>query len=326
MTRASRNETAPLVRRIAALDAVKGIAIVGVVCIHLGFKDRFDSDAMRLADMLRFLGGWSVLGFFFCAGFAQSVRKVEESLSHFVRRRALRLLVPCAFLSLTNRLLLSLTAGLGLSSQVKMNLLEWLTPAPPQFYFLSFLFFVSVVGEIGARRFTNMVNFFGAGSLLLSVSAAVVQQSQAPHGPDWRLLPIYGAAYGLGFVFADRVRRPEAPGAGYWLAALGVVLVPLVLLAESELAWLLVPPGAFLLLNLGCLRPITKVLAFLGVQSGKIFVWHAPILAPAIVMGLTKSGLNGWSVVCSTVVLAILGGIVIGRVVERFDRWRIATL
>ena len=54
--------------RYSEIDALKGVAIIGVVIAHLNFTGRFDKETLELVHNLQLFFGWCVITFFFASG------------------------------------------------------------------------------------------------------------------------------------------------------------------------------------------------------------------------------------------------------------------
>jgi len=86
--------------RVQAIDSVKGVSIIGVLFIHMGFSRRFDPATLADIQTLQHLFAWCVLAFFFASGclHGNSTHAAPRWID-FVKKRARRLLVPCLLFS-----------------------------------------------------------------------------------------------------------------------------------------------------------------------------------------------------------------------------------
>jgi peptidoglycan/LPS O-acetylase OafA/YrhL len=316
-------------RRIAAIDGIKGLAILGVLFIHMAFTSRFDAATLGKVHLLQSLFAWCVLAFFVASGFLhRSSGSAAENWKSFLSKRAWRLLVPCAAFSWGYKALLFAASRAGLMDPALLPsfttpgdiLRVILTPAAPQFYFLVDLFAIAVVVHLLLR-----IPVF-ARPLALWLLAAVLLQSywlfplEKPHGEALTQLPLYTAAYLLGFQIArhdhDRnlvslIRDPGFLLFGASLASLSFskpgllhLGVPLLLLGIMRLApGLSAPP-----------------LSLLGRRSGAVYAWHTPILMPAISIILAKSPLTGWPLILAITVLTLTVAVLLDSAIRRFDK------
>ncbi|MEM6910435.1 MAG: acyltransferase [Verrucomicrobiota bacterium] len=309
------------------IDVVKATAIFGVVIIHVPPIGHFNPVASEVLSVLQGVFEWAVFGFFFASGF---LTKPESFISRerflgFLKRRAARLLVPCLLFSVIYKFSMWGLWKRGFVQSIDLPLPEstkgWvdfmIVPASPQFYFLPVLFAIQVCcfplfGSFGAcLRVGLALVLVGVGGTLWGVREGFCSL----HGPEWSIMPLYGASYLTGVVFKDfRLGRWE-------LATLALLFSSLTLLAWMKVEWLrlghlLVAPILYgLFYEAGKYDLGARVLRYasrLGLRSGAVYVWHAPILISActvLVVGSFGGGvLSLLLVVSATVILAALCG------------------
>lgn len=314
--------------RIPFIDALKGLAIVGVIFVHMGFASRFDSGTLADVRMLQKIFGWCVLAFFFASGCLHlGGSATEQNWETFTLRRARRLLVPCAAFSWAYKALLLGAKAAGFIAATDAPALRTpadiaafaFVPVAPQFYFLVHLFCIAVAVHPVLR-----LRWFRHPCTPWMIAAALLQSYwllplDLPHGEALTQLPLYAASYlaGIGFtrsVQAEKLRGFR-PASGMLLF---IVAVAAASAARPQVLHSLVPPllAAFaMLLPLRAFAPA----ALLGLHSGAVYVWHAPIIMPVISILLTKLPLNGWLLITGMTVLTLGTALVLESLVRRFD-------
>ena len=66
--------------RFLEIDAVKAVAIIGVMVAHMSFESRFSDGALDFIRVTQILLGWCVLAFFFCSGLlARKIKTVKDA-------------------------------------------------------------------------------------------------------------------------------------------------------------------------------------------------------------------------------------------------------
>ena len=315
--------------RIPALDSAKGLAIVGVLFVHMAFTSRFDAATLASIQTLRQIFAWCVLAFFFASGFLHRGKNLAiENWTDFVKRRARRLLVPCLAFSWGYKLALLAGASFGVVAPAPFQwpltpasiFREAFTPAAPQFYFLVHLFIVAVAVHSMIRL--RILQSEIARWLL----AAIFVQSywllplDKPHGEEFSHLPLYATAYLLGLQFANPgppLRRPLFfRGSGPVLFAascLGIAIF------KPQLLHLAVP---VIVLQLAMHLPahLHSPCTFLGRRSGAIYAWHTPIVMPILSVLLTKLSLTGWPLILAMTIATLGISLVLDSIARRFDR------
>ncbi len=305
--------------RLAGVDALKGLAIVGVLLAHMDFRGRFDAAALAWVARGQAALGWCVLAFFFAAGLLAPAPRDTAGLGDFLIRRFRRLIVPCVVFGITYRVLIAGLAALKVGSirpdtpWSGLGLVEFLLrPMGPQFYFMPYLFAIALAGALlelagGVRALA----FAGAAACLAAVWAA--PGPLAPYGAAADLIPYYAAAYGMG-----RALSPKGPGRdglalAPWLAFLGAACL---LQGARVPAYTLAPAPLYLALT--ALPRADRLLerTRLGRYSGGIYVWHAPLLMPALSLVCARY-LQGAPLVAALLTLTILACVLIQKGVSR---------
>jgi fucose 4-O-acetylase-like acetyltransferase len=313
--------------RLPFIDALKGLAILGVLFTHMAFTTRFDAAALAHIRLLQTLSGWCVLAFFFASGVLHGHADAERDLKSFARRRAIRLLIPCAAFTWLNKLLLLAAKAGGLlgadaapSLATPADIAAFVfVPAAPQFYFLAHLFLIAVI--VHALLKIRLV----AHPLAPWILAALLLQSymllplDRPHGKALTQLPLYAAAYLTGFAFA-RSRGAETRDGTFQYAGIAIFAGDIAIAAPAhpQLLHALVPLAFAALAPLLPTR-IFSVPAALGKKSGAIYAWHAPIVMTALSIVLVKASLTGWLLIAAMMLLTIAASILIASIVRRFD-------
>ncbi|MCP9884180.1 acyltransferase family protein [Synechococcus sp. ATX 2A4] len=94
--------------RFEEIDAIKGLAIIGVIIAHMSFTSRFDPETIAIIKALQLLFAWSVIAFFYTSGALARDAAITNlpQLRHFASRRFKRLILPSIVFSCTYNLIL----------------------------------------------------------------------------------------------------------------------------------------------------------------------------------------------------------------------------
>jgi len=279
-------------KRIAELDILRGVAIVGVLVLHSSFQGRFTEETLAVQGVLARFFDWAVLAFFFSSGF---LHDQSAPVAITLKKRTWSLLVP--FLVYNGLYNLCFVAGEVMrwipAGMVEVNsklLVTGLFHSPAfQLYFLPYLFVISI-GVCGLDRLTQRHHRSGYAMVLLLVLAFYIVRGypEASHGSALDKLPLYLAAFLIGVICAPFYKEPIAKP---WMIAVGLVVVLGVLvLSHLPVVSLAVPA-----LLVGLARAIPKIansklLLSMGVMSGSIYVWHTPLVLPAVTRLLAHCG------------------------------------
>lgn len=137
--------------RLKDIDSLKGLAIIGVVLLHMSFNSRFDLQTLQTINILQKCFGWSVVAFFFASGLTAKPTNNLSQLRHFIIIRTKRLLIPYLVFCVSYKIIFQVLAYLGSTPSTALpisalGILRFFTaPIGPQFYFLPYLLLVSTL-------------------------------------------------------------------------------------------------------------------------------------------------------------------------------------
>lgn len=279
--------------RSTAILNVKAIAIVGVALHHI-VNRRFDSGTLAQIELVKELSSWCVLVFLAASGWlhALSLSRRPVGFGSFLRRRALRLLLPYVALTLLYTAVWQVVQTVApgvISDRLPAGFWEKVAgafspqayrPVAEQLYFLPLLFLVSILAH-GARLWLGKPALFVLG-LLLWIGGIALGPGTVNTGFTTAVLCFGGGSYLAGFLLQDCRSPLRRWGAvlsisGATLGILGIAefskVVPLLVLAG-------LPVFAF---------PRWKWLSKLGEASGTVFAYHTPFLLQPLI--IVASGL-----------------------------------
>ena len=306
------------------IDNLKGIAIIGVVIVHMSFYSRFSEEAIKFIDIAQLFFGWCVIAFFFSSGLV-SKRNKKEQVKFFLKKRFKRLIIPCLYFSLTYKLILAAISYLGFSfysSPIPETLIDFfiflITPVGPQFYFLYYLFACStIISFLELVLSRNMIYVFA--TLMLPILYNFIESPINSYGPDLNLIPIYLYSYILGTLFSKY--NFENLNKLYAFSSLSITLVILIITNNQYLVFIqmFIP----VVIWLGFIKFASFSIFFnkikLGNYSGGIYVWHTPIVLPLVTILFSKLLGGGLLVVLPIIIFTILISIYISIFTYKYD-------
>jgi fucose 4-O-acetylase-like acetyltransferase len=306
-------------QRDLALDALKGLAIIGVMFAHWGSNKRYSAGTLNWIGMVQQCFGWCVLAFFFSAGVLTRIKHPDSTeLLHSCIKRARRLLVPCLAFSIAYKLCfiaLKSYANVGDPTPFpKVNVLEWcefiLLPIGPQFYFLPYLFVISSLSLLAVNMAKDMAILSWMILIGCVVFYALRPAPLSTYGSSWTLIPCYTLSFWLGLKIQEEWRQNQL----WWSAVVLIIFVASLVRGTMSYAQVMLPVVGY-----GILRefPLNKALTFLGRKSGLIYVWHAPLLFPACGILASKIVPTEAAQVGVTLALTVAVSIVLGQMVNR---------
>jgi peptidoglycan/LPS O-acetylase OafA/YrhL len=279
--------------RVPELDALRGIAIVGVLVLHSSFESRFSPGTMALQATMARLFDWAVLAFFFSSGLLHD-RFVPFAV--ILKKRSVSLLATFVLYNVFYNICFAAIDALGWVHKGHLDLspaflVAGLFQSPAfQLYFLPYLFVIAI-GVSALEKLSPHHPGWVYAVLLVMVLAFYIDRGypEISFGPAWSKLPLYLAAFLTGVA-----GRPffKVPLASPWmaLAALSVMLGVLGFCRIRAVS-LFVPP---LVAGVaGAVRTIrqSKPLLWMGKMSGSIYLWHTPVMLPAITRLLAHCGI-----------------------------------
>jgi fucose 4-O-acetylase-like acetyltransferase len=270
-------------QRDQALDALKGLAIVGVLFAHMNFANRLSETTLFWVGVIQQFFGWCVIAFFFCSGLL--TRLEEHHAKAWVQYgliRARRLLVPCLVFSLTYKCcLIALRQGANLGQPASLpsgnlfDLVEFLfAPVGPQFYFLPYLFMVSLASVLAVTLAKGTTVLCWVVFVVCAVFYIVQPAPQLTYGASGALIPGYCFSFWLGLMARQNWREHVV----WWVVVFLSVLVGSAMRGTFSYAQFILPVVLYWSLRK---VKVSEGLAFLGRKSGSVYVWHDPLLLPA---------------------------------------------
>jgi hypothetical protein len=274
------------------LDILRGAGICGVLVLHSSFKGRFTQETLVVQAIMARLFDWAVLAFFFSSGFLHD-NSVPFTMA--VKKRSVSLLVPFLLYNAFYNLFFAGTGTLGLvhNNTFEMNskiLATGLFHSPAfQLYFLPYLFVISI-GVCGLDKLTQRYHRSGYVVVLLLVLTFYLVRGypEVSHGSALDKLPLYLAGFLIGVIGRPFFKEPIAKP--WMIVAALVVVLGVLVLSRLPVVSLAVPPLLVLLVRTISSIANSKLLLNMGVMSGSIYVWHTPVMLPAITKLLVHCG------------------------------------
>lgn len=286
--------------RIVAVDAARGLAIIGVLLAHAPVSIA-DADILHA---LQFSFGWCVTAFFGFSGWIEGSFARADKFREYIKKRTARLLIPFFLLYFGYGLALHVLAIYGFvrapaikSSGLFQNVVSGYAP---QLYFLPYLWVVGCGLFYLLRRYPETVCLalvFGQIIMRLLISS-----DGYGYGPDWRNIPGYAASFAICYTSHKGLSRSTQAICLFGGAA--EILLHGSYTAVHPLFALYLIKG----INFGskwlglCLSP-------LGRWSFPIYLWHVPLVMPGV--NMTLSGFQP-SILKLCSVLVITAGICAG--------------
>lgn len=297
MSNTSRND---------AIDALKGLAILGVLVLHAQFN-RFDSDTRAVVTAANAWVQWSVPAFFFAAGLLTRTPMYSGALWAFLRARTVRLSIPFIAFTLLYKLLQIPLATLGLVPKW-----EWGVAGGPQLYFLPFLLAVTILVAVFVVAVRGRKSLLVLGIALMAVPTIILVPDTQTHGPHLSLLGLYASSYLAGVSVAAGCRITSS------ILVLVASSIMVVWVADNaNMIAVVVSPLLYLFLCRFRPAALTRPFLWLGRWSGAIYVWHTPLLMPAVSILAVKVLGGGFAALALTLTATLLGSVLLGWVVRR---------
>lgn len=294
--------------RDQTIETLRWIAILAVVAHHAVFPDRYSASTLEGIATLKRCLAWCVPAFFAISG---ALLRPRRPFAEFVSQRSRRLLVPYLCMSLASFAAMWCLNAAGvyrihdpreLGFGLLVRKIVFLEGFGPQLYFLSYLFVVSIL-VFALRRFLS------PAAVVVLLVACLWAQCR------WAFWP--GGSIGPGL---DKVLLFSIPFAlAHWLAGLKA--------EGSDRAWMVLGGSTLLAVAVGTVSrtawPVEIVVPFwlyLGLtrvdlpswlarardrwSSGAVFLWHAPVLLPAVSILLQRGGIvQGWNFALSCILV-----------------------
>lgn len=286
--------------RVKEIDLLRWISILAVVVHHGLSQSRHSRETIEAVNSLRSMLGWCVPAFLSISGvFADR----NQPLVRFLSSRALRLLVPfvcVSAISYVGMLVVSSFVDLAGATNAELDphlfivKLVFLSGYGPQMYFLPYLFLVAVICR-------GLFRWLGPGGTVLALAVILSWQCAAwvvPRGllgPGLDKLVPFALCFALGRWLFPLVSS-DPVGA---LVRTGVVTVAAAVASWTmAVVWpidIVVPLWLFLLLRSTRMADLIPA-RILRLNSGAVFLWHAPILLMGTSVVLDRLGIrDGWN-------------------------------
>jgi Acyltransferase family len=296
-------------------------ATIGVMFHHSDFHRRYSPHTSSIITSARMAAGWVVLFFFMAAGY---VTRDTAALGRFIRKRAVRLLIPYVLVSVIS---FSIVWVLGRASLYSVsgpddrnipsliaNLARGLGYGP-QLYFLPYLFVISVADVVLARVMPVWV-LLSLLATLLTIQCIWLGPPDSSIGPGPDRWLLYAVAFCGGLFFQQILREiPPQPPARWRRRSLVVIsllsVVGVALAARARIGFVLnlcIPIWLYMALKRAEGSGwIPKTVSSAG--TGAIYLWHTPIILPAcaiVLMHLGVRDLANWLVALPLTIIICL--------------------
>jgi peptidoglycan/LPS O-acetylase OafA/YrhL len=291
-------------RRDHTIETLRWIAILAVVAHHAVFPDRYSAATLEGIATFKRCIAWCVPAFFAISG---ALLRPKRPFANFVSQRSRRLLVPYLCMSLASFTAMWCLNAAGvyrihdpreLGFGLLVQKIVFLEGFGPQLYFLSYLFVVSIL-VFGLRRLLS------PAAVVVLLVAGLGAQCRWAFWPAGSLGPGLDKIllFSVPFALAHWLVGLKAEGSGrVWMVLGGLTLLAVVVGTVSRTAWpieIVVPFWLYLGLSRFHL-PSWLARARDRWSSGAVFLWHAPLLLPAVSILLQRIGIvQGWNFVLS---------------------------
>jgi len=281
-------------KRINSIDNLKGIAIIGVIFIHME-SGLFSRHTEEIIDFFQTIFSSCVLAFFFASGLVVKKLKGLEQIKSFVVNRVRRLLIPCIVFSITYKLILISLTEMGYISVMEFPInisfqyfLKFIfNPVGPQFYFLIYLFIIGLFYAILDSLFSRRIIFLLSAISIICIYFFIKLPTTIT-GPSYNLIPFYFFSYCIGSFFKEKAYEIRSIKLELFLLIIWCISLHLTSDFNGVFIHFLVPIIVWVLFEkVEYLSTYFSKLS-LGYYSSGIYVWHAPILMPVTVMVLTQ--------------------------------------
>jgi fucose 4-O-acetylase-like acetyltransferase len=286
--------------RDQTIETLRWIAILAVVAHHAVFPERYSASTLEgIATFKRWIA-WCVPAFFAISG---AFLRPERPFVEFISQRSRRLLVPFLCMSLASFLAMWCLNAAGiyrihdpreLGFGLLVQKLVFLVGFGPQLYFLTYLFVVSLL-VYGMRRFLS------AAAVAILLAAALWAQCRWAFWPEGSLGPGLDKVllFSMPFALAHwLVESREARPAVAWTVLGASTVLAIGAGYATATAWPVEIVAPFwIYLGLSRIRlPSWLARARDRWSPGAVFLWHAPLLLPAVSIVLQRVGIvEGWN-------------------------------
>jgi peptidoglycan/LPS O-acetylase OafA/YrhL len=293
-------------KRIVELDILRGLAIFGVLVVHSRFTGRFTTETIAVQAVMARMFDWAVLAFFFSSG---SLYDSSVPFIIVLKKRTASLLVPfCLYCALYNLYFVGAEAMGWVHSNMHDNS-NLLATGPFrliifQLYFLPYLFLISLF-VCGLDKLNHRLHGLGYLFLLLMVAAFYLDRGypDKSYGQACGNLPLYLASYLIGIITRPLWAK-EFARTWVTVVVLGMMLGILVLFQGHEVS-IFVPPVIAGAAGVMVALPQSKILISMGEMSGSIYLWHTPVMLPAITRLLAYCGIPSLLNLCLSIPLTM---------------------
>lgn len=310
--------------RSQAIDAVRGLAIIGVFFLHDRFFARGNDSYRAYADAFAVVFDWSVIAFFFLSGL---LSRRQGKFIESTKRNFVRLMLPFFLFNVFYNLAFLSLAGLGClpSAVVKLGeIWTWPFVSPAfQLYFLPFLFVsLTAVQASMCLPFSRTARGLDIAlvCLILLVLAfyGLAGCPSRANGNDLLLLPLYTAGVAYGMLLQGRTGRVPAIlfSLGGMAGMAGWAVISASAVSTTCLA-LFVPHLLLVFFEKSKTGAVRGALAWLGQRAGGIYLWHTPLLMPVVNILLSMAGLHGLDLLLLTAVFSLIGATVLTLATRR---------